>query len=111
MSEPLETGPNITRLANHMRASVEGIQFIGNDGKPYERDYEADARWYIAYNIAMDMCETYRAKDWAHYVLEGMSKLGDEEVGEYCHYTGSEEDKEAWAGEPTKEEIIKWLHG
>lgn len=112
MSEKPQIGPNIKRLAKHMQESVEGIDFIDHHGEPYERDYEADARWYVAYHTAIDWCETYKGKDWAVCVLDGMQPLSDQDVGEFCNYVPADGfPDDGFPGEPTKTEVIRWLHG
>lgn len=112
MSEKPQTGPNIKEFAKQIKEATNHIDFIGNDGKPRKRDFEEEARWFVSYQMACDMCETYRAKDWAHYVLEGMQPLTDEDVREWFQ----EEDEET--GDPTGEPIwpdrdrlISWFSG
>jgi len=107
MSEKPQTGPFIKALAIRMERACLGIQFIGNDGKPYKRDYEEDARWYVAYQITADMRETYTTKDWAYFVLDGMQPLTDEDVREWFF----PEDGDEIQGLPSEEELRKWLHG
>lgn len=111
MSEKPQTGPNIKRLAAHIEKHTDHIHWAAPEGGFKVRDYEAEARWYIAYNNAMDMNETYRTKDWAYCVLDGMQPLSDEDVGYYCHYIGNKEEQECWAGEPTRDELVRWFHG
>lgn len=106
MSEKPQTGPFIKIFAERIKWALKGIQFIGNDGKPYERDYEEDARWYTAYHMAENMREDYTVKDWAHYTLNGMQPLTDEDVHDWFH----DEDKHAMMW-PSKEELISWFHG
>jgi len=98
MSEKPETGPTIKMLASRMAEVTKKVDFIGRDGKPYERDYEADARWYVARHLADEMREDYTAKDWAHYVLEGMQPLTDEDVADFLV-----------EGTPTDKEILAWF--
>ncbi len=106
MSEKPQTGPTITEFANRIKRALSGIQFIGRDGKPYERDYEEDARWFTAYQMAEDMHETYTIKDWAHYTYGGMQPLTDEDVHD-CFY---DEEEKMWLW-PMREDLIKFFHG
>jgi len=106
MSEKPQTGPTITEFANRIRLALSGIEFIGRNGKPYERDYEEDARWFTAYQMAADMHETYTIKDWAYYTYNGMQPLCDEDVKE-CFY---DEHEKVWLW-PMREDLIKFFHG
>lgn len=106
MSEKPQTGPTISRFASRIRVALKGIEFIGNDGKPYERDYEADARWYVAYQMAENMRECYGMKDWAYCVLDGMQPLTDEDVHD-CFF---DEEEKIWLW-PMREDLIKFFHG
>lgn len=97
MSEKPQTGPSIKLLASRFYALTAKADFIGRDGRPYDRDYEADARWFVAQQLATEMVQDYKTKDWAHFVLEGMQPLTDEDVRDYLV-----------EGTPTDEEIIAW---
>jgi hypothetical protein len=96
----------IQALANRMKEACVGIDFIGNDGKPYNRDYERDALWYTAYHIAEGMTDGMRTKDWAHFVLDGMEALSCQDVVDHFYPEGDEAQHL-----PTEEECVKWLHG
>lgn len=100
-----ETGPFTKALALRMERACKGIQFIGNDGKPYEPDWEADAKWYVACQIAEDMRDTNTVRDWAHFVLNGMEALTDEDVKDLFW---PEDEPE---GMPTEKELRYWRHG
>lgn len=106
MSEKPQTGPNIQAFAKRIEEATSQIDFIGRDGKPRKRDYEDEARWYTAYHIAENMRADYTSKDWAHYVMEGMQPLTDEEVREW--FQESETSEPVW---PSREELIRWFHG
>jgi len=109
MSKP-DIGPNTERFAKHIEQCTSHIHFMNRDGKGFrERNHVAEARWYIAYHNARDMCETYKIKDWADCVLVGIPALTDETVGYYCHYIGDEDEQECWAGEPTRAELVAWF--
>lgn len=58
----------------------------GEKGEP--RDYNKEARWLVSYYIAEEMCESYRAKDWAHYVQEGMEPLTEKDITEWLNPEG-----------------------
>lgn len=107
MSEKPQTGPFIKAFALRIERALKGIEFIGNDGKPYERDYEADARWYVAWHMAEDMRETYMVRDWAEFCLNGMQPLTDEDVKEWFW----PEDEDEITGLPSEEHIVKFFHG
>lgn len=96
----------IKALALRMKRACEGIDFIGNDGKPYDKDYDEEALRYVAYHIAEQMREDYRIWDWAHFVMEGMQPLSCEDVVDYFYPEGGEA-----MHLPTEEECVKWLHG
>jgi len=98
MSEKPETGPAIKMLASRFAEVCKDVQFIGSDGKPYERDWEADALWYVARQLATEMMECYMSKDWAHCLLNGIQPLDDEAVYDYLI-----------EGTPTDAEILKWF--
>jgi hypothetical protein len=98
MSEKPETGPAIKMLASRMAEVTKKVDFIGRDGKPYERDHEADARWYVAYNLAEEARDCNSARDWGHVFLNGMPPLTDEDVADYLI-----------EGTPTDEEILAWF--
>jgi len=98
MSEKPQTGPSIKMLASRFAEVTKKVDFIGKDGKPYERDYEADARWYVALQLAIEMHDDHTVRDWAHCVLNGMQPLTDEDVEEYLV-----------EGTPTDEEILRWF--
>jgi len=101
-----EKGPFTQALALRMQRACKGIDFIGNDGKPYEPDWEADAQWFVAYQMAEQMHSDHTVKDWAHYVLNGMEPLTDEDVKEWFW----PEDGDV-TGLPSEEELRKWRHG
>ena len=112
MSEKPQTRPNIEAFAQHIKKSLTGIDFIGRDGKPYERDYEEDARWFTSIQMASEMRETYRTKDWAHYVEEGMQPLDDNELREW--FCVKDEESGDPIGEPQWPEgmvIRRFFHG
>ena len=112
MSEKPQTGPNITEFAEHIKESLTGIDFIGRDGKPYERDWEADARWYTAYQMAEQMREDYTVKDWAYYTLDGMQPLTDEDVLEWFQAEDEETgDPLGYVNWPAPELLIRFFHG
>jgi len=73
----VETGPHIKELAALIEKHTEDyVPFI-----PYKkRDYEKEARWYAAHQIAEEMRQSYTTKDWADFVLNGMQPLTDEDV-------------------------------
>lgn len=98
MSEKPETGPAIKMLASRFAEVTKKVDFIGRDGKPYKRDYEADALWYVASCLAQEMRDDNTVKDWAHIVLGGMQPLSDEDVRDYLI-----------EGTPTDTEILAWF--
>ena len=106
MSEKPQTGPTITELAKRIEEALSGIEFIGRDGKPYERNYEEDARWFTAYHMAENMRSDYTSKDWAYYVLDGMQPLTDEDVKDWFY----DEDEKKWNW-PDDEYLVSWFHG
>jgi hypothetical protein len=106
MSEKPQTGPNIQDFAKRIEEATSHIDFIGRDGKPRKRDYEDEARWFTAYQMAENMRADYTSKDWAHYVMEGMQPLTDEDVKDWFY----DEDEKEWNW-PNKEELIRWFHG
>lgn len=67
-------------LAQAIRKYTKGCL---EDKPEAERDYEQEARWFAAYQIASDMYETYTIKDWAHFVLNGMERLTETDVLEH----------------------------
>ena len=97
----------IQALANRMKSACEGIDFIGNDGRPYDKDYEREAIWWVSCQIAERMREDHTVKDWAHYVMEGMEALTVEDVSDFFYPEG----EEWYRPLPTEEECVKWLHG
>jgi len=105
MSEKPQTGPYIVAFALLIEQATGHIEMIGNNGKPRVRDYEAEARWYVAWHMANDMHSSYTSKDWAYCVLDGMQPLSDEDVKEFLY----PEDEEP--NIPTHEELIKWFLG
>lgn len=106
MSEKPQTGPNIKEFAKRIEEATNHIDFIGNDGKPRNRDFEEEARWYTAYQMAENMRQDYTTKDWAYHTLDGMQPLTDEDVKDWFY----DEDEKEWNW-PTKEELISWFHG
>lgn len=112
MSEKPETGPNIQAFAEHIKECLVNIEFIGRDGKPYERDYEDDAKWFTSIQIASAMREDYTVKDWAHFVYNGMQPLTDVEVRE--HFQEQHEETGDPIGEPVWPDamvIKRFFHG
>lgn len=107
MSEKPQTGPFIKALAIRIERATKHIEMNGNDGKPRKRDYEDEARWYVAYQMAEDMRGDYTTKDWAHFVLDGMQPLTDEDVKEWFF----PEDGEEIQGLPHDKELVTWFHG
>ena len=85
-------------LASRFAEVCKKVDFIGRDGKPYERNWEADARWYVASCLAQEMRDDYTVKDWAHIVLDGLPNLSDEDVADYLI-----------EGTPTDTEILAWF--
>lgn len=106
MSEKPETGPFIRAFALRIEKATSHIQFIGQNGKPRERDYEDEARWYVAVQMASEMHSDHTVKDWAHYVLNGMQPLTDEDVKEWFW----PEDGPI-TGMPSHKELVRWFHG
>ena len=98
MSEKPQTGPTIKMFASLLAKATENVEWATSKlTERKERDYEADARWYVAMNLAAEMREDYTTKDWAHFVLEGMQPLTDEDVHDFLI-----------EGMPTDKEIRKW---
>ena len=112
MSEKPQTGPNIREFAKVIEEALNDIEFIGNNGMPYNRNYEEDARWYTAYQMAEDMRETYTVKDWAYYTQDGMQPLTDEDVREWFQdedeETGDPIGEPKW---PDKQTLVRFFHG
>ncbi len=98
MNKEPETGPSIKMLASRMAEVTEKVDFIGRDGKPYQRDYEADAKWFVARHLAEEMMEVNTIKDWAHVILGGIRPLDDKTVQEYLV-----------EGTPTDDELLRWF--
>ncbi len=97
MSIKPETGPSIKLLASRFAEVTAKVDFIGRDGNR-EHDYEADARWYVAYNLAEEARDCNSARDWGHVFLNGMPPLTDEDVKDYLV-----------EGMPTDAEIMAWF--
>lgn len=110
MSEKPETGPFIRAFALRIEKATSHIEMIGitpKGGEPRKRDYEDEARWYVGYHIAQEMHSDHTVKDWAHYVIEGMQPLTDEDVKEFFW----PEDGEEITGMPSHKELVRWFHG
>lgn len=60
--------------------------------KGKERDYEREARWFIAYHVAQEMHECYKIKDWADLLINGIPPLGESDVDEYLNPEGMGEN-------------------
>jgi len=108
MSEKPQTGPFIRAFAIRIEKATGHIDFIGNNGEPRKRDFEDEARWYVAYQLAQEYHECNTVKDWAHFMLNGMQPLTDEDVKEY--FWPEEEDAEI-KGMPSHAELVRWFHG
>ena len=108
MSEkPDATGPVIQALARKIEKVTGHIKIPCGKGKFEVRNHENEARWYVAYQIAELMREDYTTKDWAHFVLEGMQPLTDEDVKDHFYPEG---DGDA-SFLPTPEELLRWFRG
>lgn len=95
-------------FAKRIEDATSHIDFIGNDGKPRVRNYEDEARWYVAVHLAEDMRTDHTTKDWAHFVMEGMQPLNDQDIYEFFY---PEDGEPGECGMPTREELIRWFHG
>jgi hypothetical protein len=87
---------NTASLAAAIERETEGME----DPPEGKRDYEKEAHWFVAYQIADAMREDYTTKDWAHFVQEGMQPQTDKDVEEWLV-----PEDEPWAQE-TEEHII-----
>lgn len=73
----METGPHIKELAALIEKHTKDYVLLHTN---LPRNYEKEARWYAAYQIAEEMRECYTTRDWADFVLNGMQPLTDEDV-------------------------------
>lgn len=46
------------------------------------RNYEDEARWFTAFQLAEEMREAYTTKDWAHLIKDGLQPMTEEAVDE-----------------------------
>jgi hypothetical protein len=103
VSEAPQTGPNIKELALRIAQETRHIERFGQQNPP---DFEAEARWYVAWHMADEMRDCYGTKDLAYYTLNGMEPLTDEDVRE--RFYDEDEKKMNW---PSAEELVKWFGG
>ena len=68
-----------------------------------QRDYEEEARWFVAYKLATDMYDSHTIKDWTHLVRHGCSPINESDLEDYYNEQDAESD--------LIEEIIEFYKG